>query len=173
LNANVSARILKKFFVLSSLFTAFILVSGCKNQTGPRFRWDFSTVPVAFDTTGLTRTVIEPGFFYYDVAPGAGTTVTPLDVVRLHYTMRRTSNNQVISSTYVNGQTSAPLFILGNRVEASAFTGYPTGDFLGLRRGALGMKQGGKRALVIPANYGFRYNEPFRLDIEIVSIVTD
>jgi peptidylprolyl isomerase len=162
---------LKKLSVLSLLVCSIFAFASCDDDNQNTIRFEFDEVPAAFDTTGIAKVTLEDDFYFYDIVTGSGYVVTPLDIVSAHYTLRFKRNGRVISSTYVNGSTIPGAFVLGTALEVYRFTGVSSGDFLGFRRGVVGMKIGGKRTLVVPPRYGFSYNETFLLDIELTDIV--
>lgn len=156
-----------KFFLL--LLLGFSVAS-CKDDANP-FVWDFSIAPAAFDTTSAPKTVIEPTFYYFEILPGTGHTASAIDPVKIKYVLRRKDTGKVVSSTYVNDNTLSTTVVLGSSWDAFSFTGFNTGDFVGLRRGVPGMKTGGKRTVILPPEFGIGFNTNYILDIELESII--
>lgn len=157
----------------SALFIIFLLftLSGCDDQPlGQRF--DFDMVPEPFDTTGAPRFEFSEDFYYYEILEGTSSTeATERDIVEVFYTARELGDpDNVLSSTYVNGNTEPARFEIGLPINIFFYTGIRPNDFLGLRRSIPGMKAGGRRTVVIPADMGFT-GVDLIVDIELVEIV--
>lgn len=157
---------MKHFFpYLLVIGFALALLSACNTDDPFSFRNDFSTVPDARDTTGVTRIVRSSGLVIYVHDPGAGPySITERDAIQLFYTFRLT-NGEIVESTYANGQTFPSTLDM-------------RGVIRGFREGLVGIKEDGVVTLVIPPSlgYGNSQNSPFRNDtllyeIEVVRIL--
>ncbi len=154
-----------------SLLFAFILISCDDDQffVEP----DFSTVPPPFVVDESTKVTLENGLIYYEVEVGSGQfTVTLRDAVEMHYTGRKT-NNEIFDSSYRDGFTTPTTMNISS-------INPQTGRFSlieGFRLGLKGMKEGGKRRVVIPPDLGYGgtgselANDTLIFDMEVFKIV--
>lgn len=152
-----------KTTLLSLLFVVFLFVSGCGGDNPFIFEDDFSDVPEPFSIVGVEKTETESGLIYYNLEDGTGdVTINIRDIIQVHYTGRRT-NGEIFDSSYKNGSTTP----LSTTV---------TGLVLGFSEGLIGMKEGGKRVLVVPPYLGYEGTnnsldaDTLVFDIEIIEI---
>lgn len=157
----------KSILVAISLF---IFVSAC--GTDPFFAPDdFSTVPEAFSTEGATLIEKESGLVIYVLEEGFSEfTLTSRDDALIYYTGRKT-NGEIFDSSYKNGITDPTAFRSLSRNSL-------TSTVPGFYEGVLGMKEGGKRVLVIPPSLGYGndpnselQNDTLVFDIELSRIL--
>lgn len=167
---------LTKFFLqtkIALIFLGLFLTASCDQQT-PFFRDDFSNVPEPFPADANNKTELENGLIIYEVDEGYGTIeANNRDVFNGYYTGRLT-NGEIFDSSYKNGND--------NYISISLAGVNPqTGQFLyieGFRKGFLGMKQGGKRKVIVPPDLGYggttsQYaNDTLVFDIEIHSFLS-
>jgi hypothetical protein len=118
---------------------------------------DFSTVPEAYDTSGIEPEVIDEGVTIYVHEEGAQNFfVTPRDEVRAYITMR-TQDGDIIYSSFANGGTlpvSIAMVSAGNLqsvFQYSVLLAYTPG----LKIGLLGMADGEQRTIVVEPEQGF------------------
>lgn len=145
----------KAFSVL--IVTSFAL-SAC-DTTDP-FRIpppDFSTVPDAFDISGIEPIEIEEGVDAYILEEGEGDfEVTIRDNISVFITLR-TTDGEIIFSSFNDERTSPTNIGVGNIqlnpnvFQYSVFLAYTPG----LRAGILGMKEGEVRTLIVSPEKGF------------------
>lgn len=156
---------LNKFKTFTFVATLFLFVVSCGSGSNPYyFEDDFTTVPEPFSTAGITPIVKENGLKVYVLKEGTGPfVVTNRDDVLVFYTGRKT-NGKVFDSSYKNGSQSATQLSVNGVIE-------------GFREGLLGMKEGGKKVLVIPPDLGYGNsghtlsNDTLIFDIELQLIV--
>jgi FKBP-type peptidyl-prolyl cis-trans isomerase len=134
---------------------------------------DFSTVPPPFVVDESTKVILDNGLIYYDVDLGSGQfTVTLRDAVELHYTGRKT-NNEIFDSSYKDGFTTPTTMNISSINPQTGGFGLIEGFRLGLE----GMKEGGKRRVVIPPSLGYGgtgsdlANDTLIFDMEVFKIV--
>ncbi|MFA5668910.1 MAG: FKBP-type peptidyl-prolyl cis-trans isomerase [Balneolaceae bacterium] len=134
---------LKKFKTFTFVATLFLFVVSCGSGKNPYFfEDDLTTVPEPFSTAGITPIVQDDGLKVYVLKEGSGPyTVTNRDDVLVFYTGRR-ANGKVFDSSYKNGSQSASQLSVNGVID-------------GFRQGLLGMKEGGKKVLVIPPDLGY------------------
>jgi peptidylprolyl isomerase len=138
---------LSKYLWILPLLLFVSMVSCTEDPVGPPEQEpdDFSTVPEAYDTTGITPTVNDEGLRIYILEEGSGRyKVVENDVVYVNYTLRDSAGN-ILDSSYKNGRTDSVRFSLSNTID-------------GFRDGLLGMKEGGKRVLAVPPELGYTEN---------------
>lgn len=151
----------------NSFFALLIFITlSCANDDPFLFEDDYSTVPDAYSTTGITPDTLDSGLIIYEIAEGDTSnpvSVGPRDEVSVYYTGRKT-NGDIFDSTFKNGLTRP--------------TQYPVVGFVdGFTEGMLGMKEGGKRVLVIPPSLGYEgtsnalRNDTLVFDIELEGII--
>lgn len=128
---------------------------------------DFTTVPAAYDTTGVEPFTLENGVVVYIVEQGTGVfQVVFRDQVKAFITLRKTDGT-IISSSYADSSTTA------TQVDVSSIT------MEGLQAGFLGMKENEKRKLLIPPAVGFgnvdssSQNFQYRNDTLVYDILLD
>ncbi len=128
------------------------------------FEDDFSTVPEAFSVEGITPDTTQTGLIIYEIAAGSGNLEIGIrDDVEIFYT-GRTTDEEIFDSSYKNSNDD-PL-----RSSVRSFVD-------GFTEGLIGMKEGGKRVLVIPPALAYEgttnalRNDTLVFDIEIDSII--
>lgn len=154
---HISSSI-KSLLGLGFLLATFLL-AGCQdNGTNST---DFSNVPPAFDTTGVNATSLNNGLEYYQVADGSGPyEVSERDFVAVYYTLRLKSTGEVYDSSYKNGNDTPATFQLASTIP-------------GFAQGMVGMKPGGKRAIIVPPELGYTnpsnplYGKTLVYDVEL------
>lgn len=127
---------------------------------------DFTTVPDPFSIEGITPDTSETGLIVYTLEEGTGPfTVQLRDNILIYYT-GRTTDQEIFDSSYKNGSTTP-----ASQSVTSVIEGY--------REGVIGMKEGGKKVLVIPPSLAYGDAEGHRLqndtlvfDIELETIVS-
>lgn len=124
------------------LLPLFVAIISCGGNDPYIFRDDFSTVPDAFSTTGITPDTTETGLIIYNLANGSSElTVSIRDQVTVYYTGRKTTG-EIFDSSYKNGQTRPATFSVANLID-------------GFTEGLIGMQEGGKRVIIVPPNLGY------------------
>ncbi|TNE69723.1 hypothetical protein EP331_13815 [bacterium] len=155
-----------------AVISLVLFVVSCDDETYI-YEPDFSTVPEAFVVDENTKVTLSNGLIYYDVEVGTGAfTVNLRDVVQVYYTGRKT-NGEIFDSSYKDGITT-PAYM-----DISAVSPY-SGKFNlieGFRYGLNGMKEGGKRTVVIPPDLGYGgttntlANDTLVFDLEVFKII--
>jgi FKBP-type peptidyl-prolyl cis-trans isomerase len=118
---------------------------------------DFSTVPEAFDITGIQPIEIENGIEAYILEEGTGqTTLTVRDQVSLFMTLR-TTDGEIIYSTFNDGRTDPVTITVGNvQMNPNVFNYSVSLSYTsGLRKGLVGMQEGESRTLIVSPDQGF------------------
>ena len=148
----------------NSLFALILLFTiSCAGDNPYFFEDDFSTVPDAFSTAGITPVTTETGLIIYTLKVGNNVEAGRRDVVTVFYTGRKT-NGEVFDSSFKNDQISATQFNVANLID-------------GFTEGLIGMKEGGKKVLVIPPNLAYEgttnilRNDTLVFDIELETII--
>jgi len=161
-NLKSKTRLLKFRNSLFALLLLFIISCGGKDPF--IFEDDLTTVPPAFSTAGVTPTTTESGLIIYELEAGNGDIEAGIrDAVRVYFTGRKT-NGEIFDSSYKNGQTTPSAFTVANLID-------------GFTEGLIGMKEGGKRVLVIPPSLGYEgtasqlRNDTLVFDVELDSII--
>lgn len=162
-NQNQSKTKLLK--LRNSVFALMLLFTlSCAGDNPYFFQDDFSDVPAAFSTVGITPDTTETGLIVYTLAEGnAQIEVGRRDIVKVFYTGRKT-NGEIFDSSFKNGQTTASQFTVANVID-------------GFTEGLLGMKEGGKKVLVIPPNLAYEgttntlREDTLVFDIELETII--
>lgn len=139
-NLKSKTRLLK---LRNSLFALLLLfIVSCGGDDPFIFEDDLTTVPEAFSTAGVTPDTTETGLIIYNLEAGNGEIEVGIrDVVRVYFTGRKT-NDEVFDSSYKNSQTTPSNFTVANLIN-------------GFTEGLIGMREGGKRVLVIPPSLGY------------------
>jgi hypothetical protein len=133
---------MQKLSSVGIILAILISLNACDDSDPFTFVDDFSMVPEPYDTLGVERQVRSNGLIIYTQDPGSGDfSITERDRVFLYYTMRL-SDGKIIQSTYANGRVLPNEFLMGNTIR-------------GFREGLVGLKEGGKRTLVIPPSLGY------------------
>jgi FKBP-type peptidyl-prolyl cis-trans isomerase len=105
----------------------------------------YRTVPEPFDIAGKQKVTLPNGLIYYVVQPGEGEDIVTLrSTVDMFYTGRLTSN-RIFDSSYIYGSIVPRKMYLPDNIR-------------GFNYGAVGMKQGEKRKLIIPPALGYGEN---------------
>lgn len=153
----------RPFGILLAAFLTLSFLAACDTDSSP-FRVDYSLAEeLVFDTTGIESRTTESGLIIYELDPGIGTLeVVSRDNVLLYYTIRFKPTNDIIESSYANNSTFPLQF---NGIASSANR---LGD--GFVEGVLGMKEGGKRVVVIPPTESV-YSDTVIVDLEVDSIL--
>lgn len=148
----------------NSLFALILLFTiSCAGDNNFLFQDDFTTVPDPFSTAGITPVTTESGLVIYTLKVGNNIEAGRRDVVRVFYTGRKT-NGEVFDSSFKNAQTSSTQFNVANLVD-------------GFTEGLIGMKEGGKKVLVIPPKLAYEgtsnvlRNDTLVFDIELETII--
>lgn len=153
--------------IRNSLFAvALFLTFSCAGDDPFTFEDDFSTVPDAYSTEGITPDTTESGLVIYTISEGDTTSQIDVgirDLVKVFYTGRKT-NGEIFDSSFKNSQTFSTQFTVANLID-------------GFTEGLIGMKEGEKRVLVIPPNLGYEgttnalRNDTLIFDIELEIII--
>ncbi|MBD3615927.1 MAG: FKBP-type peptidyl-prolyl cis-trans isomerase [Gracilimonas sp.] len=154
--------------LLPLLFLPLLAISFSSCDEDNPFEVDYSSAPEPFNIDNATRVESETGLIYYIVEEGSGAfEVDRRDQVRVYYTGRRYESGDIFDSSYRNGNPSPATFnSLGNLIS-------------GFREGLIGMKEGGKRVLIIPPELAYGNspnsnlkNDTLRFDIELAEIIS-
>lgn len=157
---------LRNLFPFLFLIVFTISFSACDDDP---FKIDYSSAPPPYDIENAERVETESGLVYYIVEEGSGAFEVKLrDQVAVYYTGRRESNGTIFDSSYRNGNPTPTTFSsLDNLIE-------------GFREGLIGMKEGGKRVLIIPPELGYGDSErsslqddTLRFDVELAEIISN
>lgn len=160
---------LRNLFPFLFLIIFTISFSACEDDP---FEVDYSNAPPPFDIENADRVETESGLVYYVIEEGSGAfEVQRRDRVSVYYTGRRENNGEIFDSSYKNGSETPSGFPLTNVIE-------------GFREGLIGMKEGGKRVLIIPPSLGYEdsqagtqgynlRNDTLRFDIELDEIISN
>lgn len=147
---------------LSTIFltlVAVVAISSC-DSSDP---FDpYRTVPPPFDIAGKEKVTLPNGLIYYVVEPGEGEEVVTLrSTVEMYYTGRLT-NSRIFDSSYIYGSLAPRRMHLPDNIR-------------GFNYGAVGMKQGEKRKLIIPPSlgYGDSPGAPYERDTLVFDIELD
>lgn len=143
--------------ILFSVISFFILISCDTNDPFNIPPPDFSTVPDAYDISGLNPIEIEEGITAYIHEEGTGNpTVTIRDDLFLFITLR-TLEGDIIYSTYNDNRTEPTSVRVSNIELTPGVFNYSIqlAYTYGLRQGLLGMKEGEKRTLIVEPEQGF------------------
>lgn len=157
-----------KFKFKSFLFIVITLFVGtaCNDDDGI-FRIDYSSVPELPDTTtALSKITLDNGLIYYVITEGNPESyeVTIRDDIYIYYSTRTTDDN-IVQSSFANGNT-APTRV--NSVGAKASLNYVGEGIIG---GVLGMKEGERRVVYIPAGVNsLTSDQALIFDVELESI---
>ncbi len=118
---------------------------------------DFSTVPDAYDISGIEPVEVEEGITAYIHEEGEGyATVTIRDDLFLFITLR-TLEGDIIYSTYNDASTEPTTVRVSNIQLTSGVFNYSIqlAYTYGLRQGLIGMKEGEKRTIIVEPEQGF------------------
>lgn len=142
----------------------FVTILSCGGNDPYFYEDDFSTVPDPMSTTGITPDTSSTGLISYELETGSSDlSVTIRDQVTVFYTGRKT-NGEVFDSSYKNGQISPSTFSVANLID-------------GFTEGLIGMKEGGKRVIIVPPDLGYAgtantlRNDTLIFDIELEAII--
>lgn len=155
-------------FFTSLLFLSLvsIMISACGGDDNI-FRNDYSDAPELPDTTNVVSKVIsDTGLIYYVISEGDTTSfdVAIRDDMFVYYTTR-TTDGEIVASSFVNGSTEPDRV---NNIGSQSTISF-VGD--GFVEGVLGMYEGERRVLVIPAELNTTStSETIILDIELETI---
>jgi peptidylprolyl isomerase len=94
---------------------------------------------VTIPTTCKTPTTL----VFKDLTPGTGAGITENSSVQMHYLLETWSDKNIVDNSYDRGQP----YPLENVGQAQVIPGW--------KQGLLGMKQGGRRLLIIPPALGY------------------
>lgn len=167
-----------RFLTLKFTFFATLFIysfTACDDSRSSRF--DFSDVPLPFDTLGLERTFIADDFYYMDQRIGKGLMVNERELVSIYFTLWD-ENGTAVASSYVNSNFAPVEIRFANPINLGRYgINVNTDDFSGMRRGMKGMREGGRRTIVIPLSESPRFSglAIFRgsitLDVELTSLL--
>jgi peptidylprolyl isomerase len=151
-----------------SILTILIMVSACSTDGGvekmtgessssfafPTVTTDKNTEPVIGALSGQAPTTLAKK----DIFVGTGAEVIATSIVEVHYVLMKWNSGQVAQSSWDSGQT---------------FTTTLSGVITGWQQGIPGMKEGGRRLLVIPSDlaYGEMGYGPIEPNETIVFVV--
>jgi hypothetical protein len=143
--------------LLITIFTLFTLVSCDTSDPFEIPPPDFSTVPDAYDISGLEGVEVEEGITAYIHDEGEeGISVTIRDDVQIFITLR-TLEGDIIFSTYNDARVDPILIRMSDiRLVSNVFRyNVQLAYTYGLRQGLLGMQEGEKRTLIVEPEQGF------------------
>ncbi len=155
----------KTLKIFSAIFILSTLILACGGKSNPFFfEDDFTTVPEPFDISDEQPIKHDSGLIEYELKVGTGDfTTNRRDNVNVYYTGRKTSG-EIFDSSYKNGNTTPSNLNVNGVID-------------GFREGLIGMKEGGKKVLVIPPKLAYEgtdnslRNDTLVFDIELHSIV--
>lgn len=132
---------------LATLFLAACTTDGNAPSSGPQGGSGsiMGQMPVVSGELGREPSISAPQgnppaeLVTEDVALGSGKSALPDSTLTVHYTLMTWSNGQVVESSWVGQPATFPL----------------SGVILGWQQGIPGMKEGGRRLLVIPPALGY------------------
>lgn len=171
-----------KFAKLLILPLAVLLIQSCSdNSTGPV---NFDEAPPPFDTTtAIIDSTTNDGLQIYIYEEGSGPfEVVSNDAVALYFT-GRTTDGTIFDSSYRNGATTPSTLNNLTPVLKQGSFGPISPLIEGFRRGIIGMKEGGRRTIVVPPSLGYGEaqsgengfdlkNDTLIFDIELERIIT-
>jgi len=131
---------MKKFLPAFLILLSSALLTSMCDSSDP---YDpYRSVPKPFDIAGKKKVTLENGLIYYVVEEGKGDgEVTLRSTVDMFYTGRLTSN-RIFDSSYIYGNTAPRKMYLPDNIR-------------GFNYGAIGMKVGEKRRLIVPPALGY------------------
>lgn len=143
-----------------------ISISSC-DENNP-FKVDYSSAPEPFNIDNATKVESETGLIYYIIEEGAGFEVdNSRDRVAIYYTGRRLESGQIFDSSYRNGSQFPSNLRLSELIP-------------GFQEGLIGMKEGGKRVLIIPPDLAYGNspnsnlkNDTLRFDVELDEVLSN
>ena len=153
----------KSFGIFFAIIYILSISYGCKPESDP-YSIDFSLAEAnIFDVTGYESRTTESGLIIYELESGTGIIeVVSRDDILLYYTIRFKPDDTILKSSYANNSNVPVLF---TEIAATANT---FGD--GFVEGIIGMKEGEKRVVVIPASESI-YSDTVIVDLELDSII--
>jgi FKBP-type peptidyl-prolyl cis-trans isomerase len=122
----------------------------------------YRSVPAPFDIAGKQKITLPNGLIYYIIEKGEGEDTTSLrSSVDMFYTGRLT-NGRIFDSTYIYGSLLPRTMKLSDNIR-------------GFNYGAMGMRKGEKRKLIIPPALGYGDNPgaPYSKDTLVFDIEVD
>ncbi len=122
----------------------------------------YRTVPPPYDIAGKQKVTLPNGLVYYVVQEGTGEeTVQLRSTVDIYYTGRLT-NNRVFDSSYLYGSMIPAQLYLPNNIK-------------GFNYGAVGMKVGEKRKVIVPPSlaYGDTPGHQYQKDTLVFDLEID
>lgn len=158
------------FLTTSCLVLFFVIFTSCDTESPFKYEPpDLSTVPPAFDTTGVESVEIEEGVKAYVYDEGHGPfKITQRDQVRLYLTLR-SDTGDIIYSTYSDDDTTphSVSMSIADGTSASVYTAiasnlqqsiYPIllAYTPGFKESLLGAPAGKKMTLVVSPEKGFK-----------------
>lgn len=155
-----------RFFSFSLLFLFFLIFISCDTEDPFRFEPpDLTTVPEPYDTSNVESVEIEEGVKAYIHDEGYGPfEITIRDQVQLFLTLR-TESGEIIYSTFSSDRVDPiPISMsvadgtnigvhqnINNQIYTILLAYTP-----GFKKGLVGMRQGGKRTLVVSPEKGYK-----------------
>ena len=123
------------------LFVLLFSIS-CGNNNPLDFGPVYTNAPDPFSVDGITPDTTESGLIIYTLEEGSGQLSVELrDDILLFFT-GRTTDLEIFDSSYRNLETDPSRLTISNLID-------------GFTEGVLGMKEGGKRVLVIPPELAY------------------
>lgn len=174
------------FLYLIFILTAIFTLQGCGGGNNPT-RIEF-TPPAPFNIANADSSyTTNDGLEIHIIKEGDGPfKVIARDQVSAYYTGRVIENGQIdriFDSTYRNNSSSPTILQNLTQGQITSGSGQPVSPLIdGFRRALLGMREGGKRVVIIPpslgygdtqegsSGYQFR-NDTLRFDIELEGIL--
>lgn len=177
-------RLLKRssFYQLVLILSAIFLFQACGDDPFSNNRQlDFSEAPEPYDLSQAdTSYTTEDGVEIYIIEEGYSPFETiSRDEISLYHT-GRTSDGEIFNSSYRNGRIQPSLIHLSPVSKVIGGESHPP-QVDGYREGLLGMKEGGKRVIIVPPSLGYNDNNPgingfdlrdetLRYDVELADI---
>lgn len=140
---------------LTVIFCAFFLIQGCDDSSttiqppsyNPPAKYDISKADSSYTT--------DEGLKVYIIEKGSGPfKVIPRDQIRVNYTIY-SMDGKIYDSTFQNERTAGGILRnLGTVPMSSGNQSIPP-LIEGFRKGLLGMREGGKRTIIVPPSLGY------------------
>ena len=167
---------------LAVILCALLILQGCEDSStnirepeyNPPPKYNLSEADTSYTTeSGLEIYVLEEGHGDFEVIER--------DQIRANYTGYELGG-ELFESTFRNGRTAGGILRNLRTVPISGASGRVSPLIDGFRQGLLGMKEGGKRTLIIPPSLGYAdaqegsngyelRNDTLRFDVEVLEIL--
>ncbi len=156
----------RSFKAFLTVLLTSLLISACGGDNPFVIRDDFSTVPEPYELGDTVPDTTETGLIIYVLEEGQGEfTVQLRDQIAVYFT-GRTLDGEIFDSSYKNSNTDPASLSVLSLIQ-------------GFRQGVLGMKEGGRRVLIIPPELGYGgtsnvlRDDTLRFDVELDAILSN